>query len=108
MRRPLVCLAVLVALLFGSRTVHAWNAAGHMVVTKLAWDQLDAKDRQTLIQLLKDHPHWDRFFVAAGKPKNAPEAYFQFPLASPRADWPRGFPKPQTAEEKKIYEFHNG
>ena len=57
-----------------------------MVVTKLAWDQLDAKDRQTLMELLKDHPHWDRFFITAGKPKNAPEADFQFALASTWAD----------------------
>ena len=57
-----------------------WNAAGHMTITKLAWDQLDAKDRATLIELLKEHPHWEKFFLAAGKAKDVPDADVQFAL----------------------------
>lgn len=86
----------------------AWNAAGHMVVTKLAWDQLDAKDRQTLIELLKDHPHWDRFFTTSGKPKDAPEIDYQMALASTWPDWLRGFAKATTEDGKKVYRFHKG
>jgi hypothetical protein len=106
MVRPFILvLALLLAL---PLPVRAWNAAGHMVVAKLAWDQLDAKDRQTLMTLLKDHPHWNEFFIAAGKPKTAPEADFHFALASTWADWLRGFATPKNAEEKKIYQFHKG
>jgi hypothetical protein len=108
MLRPLAFLIALVVACAMPLPARAWNAAGHMVVTKLAWDQLDAKDRQTLMVLLKDHPHWDRFFVAAGKPTNAPEVDFHFALASTWADWLRGFAKAQTAEDKKIYQFHKG
>lgn len=103
----------LVALVFAFALIiplpsHAWNAAGHMTITKLAWDQLDAKDRQTLGDLLKDHPHWDRFFIATGKPKSAPEMDYQFALASSWPDWLRGFAKAQNEEDKKVYRFHKG
>lgn len=87
----------------------AWNAAGHMTVAKLAWDQLDAKDRQTLYDLLQEHPHWDRFFInAGGRPADASPRDYQFALASTWADWLRGFSKPRNDEEKQIYRHHVG
>ena len=108
MIRPLcVTLTVLCALL-ATPFAHAWNAAGHMTVAKLAWDQLDAKDRATLIELLKNHPHWERFFLAAGKAKDVPDVDVQFALASTWPDWLRGFAKAQDAEGKKVYSFHVG
>ena len=107
MRRLIaVSLAFLIAV---PPAVHAWNAAGHMVVTKFAWDQLDAKDRQTLTELLKNHPHWDRFFLAAGNPpKDVPDADFRMALGSTWPDWLRGFAKAKGAEDKKVYAFHKG
>lgn len=104
MRRLLVLL-VLFAL---ASPAFAWNAAGHMTVAKLAWDQLDAKDRQTLSALLKEHPHWEKFFLAAGSVKDVPDADYQFALASTWPDWLRGFAKANDAEGKKIYLFHKG
>src|SRR4029079_16607161 len=86
----------------------AWNAAGHMTVAKLAWDQLDAKDRQTLSNLLKEHPHCEKFFLACGTPKDVPDADYRFALASTWPDWLRGFAKANDAEGKKIYLFHKG
>lgn len=97
----------LLALLLVAAPAFAWNAAGHMTVTKLAWDQLDAKDRQTLITLLKEHPHWDKFFTAS-KAKDVPDADYQIALASTWPDWLRGFAKSNDAEGKKIYLFHKG
>src|ERR1019366_4204699 len=45
----------------------AWNSIGHMVVAKVAYDQLDAKQQLELYRLLKSHPHYDAF-LAAGRP----------------------------------------
>jgi hypothetical protein len=45
----------------------AWNSIGHMVVAKLAYDQLDAKRQVALYKLLKNHPHYKEF-LAAGRP----------------------------------------
>src|SRR4051794_29028836 len=45
----------------------AWNSVGHMVVAKLAYDQLDAKRQLALSKLLRTHPHY-QMFLAAGRP----------------------------------------
>jgi hypothetical protein len=108
MLRPVFAVVVALPLMTTPPAAQAWNAAGHMTVAKLAWDQLDAKDRATLIELLKEHPHWEKFFLAAGKAKDVPDADVQFALASTWADWLRGFAKSPDAEGKKIYAFHKG
>src|SRR5687768_5303252 len=100
-------LAVALVLTLGG-PLPAWNNAGHMAVTKLAWDQLDARERRALFDLLVHHPHWERFFKAAPKPANAAEIDFQFALASTWPDWLRGFAKSPDEEGKKIYLFHKG
>jgi hypothetical protein len=86
----------------------AWNNTGHMTVTKLAWDQLDAKERRAILDLLKNHPHWDRYFQTIAKPANVAEAEFTMGLASTWPDWLRGFAKSKDDEGKKIYLFHKG
>jgi hypothetical protein len=35
----------------------AWNEHGHMVVARLAWNQLTADQRAKVIAILKNHPH---------------------------------------------------
>jgi hypothetical protein len=43
----------------------AWNSVGHMVVAKLAYDQLDAKRQLALYNLLKTHPHYKEYLSAS-------------------------------------------
>jgi hypothetical protein len=42
---------------------HAFNAAGHMVIGLIAYDQLDAETRQAAVALLEDHPRFDQQFI---------------------------------------------
>jgi hypothetical protein len=53
------------ALLLCARPVWAWNSVGHMVVAKLAYDQLDQKRQLALYELLKGHPHYKDFLTAS-------------------------------------------
>src|SRR4051794_14700068 len=43
---------------------HAWNSLGHKVVAEIAWRQLDAPTRQSIVDTLRRHPRFDKDFVA--------------------------------------------
>src|SRR5687767_2075076 len=83
----------------------AWNNAGDIAIADLAWDRLEAGERQVLLELLKHHPPWERYFLAAGKPPMVVENDFLFTLGSTWPDWLRGFAKAKDDEGKKIYLF---
>ena len=100
--------SVLVAVLLFVAPTFAWNNPGHMTVVKLAWDQLDAKERKALYALLQNHPHWDRFFKVIHKPTGVPEQDFYVALAGTWPDWLRSFAKKSDEEGKKLYLFHKG
>lgn len=104
MRRALVAFIVLAV----ATPVLAWNNTGHFVVARLAWEQLDARERQAILALLKNHPHWERYFVATTKPAGAADGDYRIALGSTWADWLRGFAKAADDEGKKIYRFHVG
>ena len=106
--RRLSCLIASMILLVAASRSPAWNHAGHMTVAKLAWDQLTAQERVALYDLLKDHPHWDKFFTPIAKPKEVSDADFHFALAATWPDWLRNFAKNKDADAKKIYLFHKG
>jgi len=91
-----------------ARPILAWNNPGHMTIAKLAWDRLDAKQRTSLYELLKHHPHWERFFKASAPPTGVSEVDYAFALAGAWPDWLRGFAKAKDEEGKKIYRFHKG
>src|SRR4051812_33601050 len=105
MRRPLITLIAFLGLV---APLLAWNNTGHFTVAKLGWDQLEVRDRQALVDLLKNHPHWDRYFAATVKPSAAGEAEYRFVLGSTWADWLRGFAKAPDEEGRSIYRFHVG
>ena len=48
----------------------AWNAVGHMVVAKLAIEQLTTEERARLIAAFKEHPHFEQY-LAAQRPEGA-------------------------------------
>src|ERR1700761_4026635 len=100
--------SVFVAVLLFVAPAFAWNNPGHMTVVKLAWDQLDAKERKALYALLQNHPHWDRFFKVIHKPAGVPEQDFNVALAGTWPDWLRSFTKKSDDEGKKIALFFKG
>jgi S1/P1 Nuclease len=67
----------------------AWNEHGHMVVARLAWNQLSADQRAKVIAILKNHPHYAEY-LAARKPDGFTEDEWVFMRAATWADWVRG------------------
>jgi hypothetical protein len=64
MRRAIsICLLFATLSLVASRAL-AWNALGHRVVAEIAWQQLDAPTRQSIVDTLKHHPRFAGDFVA--------------------------------------------
>lgn len=67
----------------------AWNSVGHMVVAKLAYDELGEKHQLAVYRLLKTHPHF-KDFLAAARPKEIEnEAEWVFLRSSYWSDWIR-------------------
>jgi hypothetical protein len=69
--------------------VLAWNEHGHMVVARLAWNQLPADQRAKVVAILKKHPHYTEY-LAARKPDAFTEDEWVFMRAASWADWVRG------------------
>ena len=62
-------LTVVFLLALSHQRAEAWNATGHMTIAKLAWEQLDAGQRETAYRLLLQHPHVKEFFDKQPRPK---------------------------------------
>jgi hypothetical protein len=52
----MIRIAVTVVLLLHSASVFAWNALGHKIVAEIAWRELDAVARQSIVDNLRRHP----------------------------------------------------
>jgi hypothetical protein len=87
MNRIALALASLIVLLL-PRAAPAWNSVGHLAVAKLAYDQLADGEKLKLYQLLKTHPHFDRF-LAAGRPAGVEEAEWVILRSAVWPDWVR-------------------
>jgi hypothetical protein len=57
-------LATLVALTFSTLTAKAWNTVGHRAVAEIAWRQMNPSERQSITDLLKQHPHYKELLAA--------------------------------------------
>ena len=57
-----VALALLALVLLAS-PAHAWNALGHKVICKIAWDTLDDTTRSDIVATLRRHPRFDEDFA---------------------------------------------
>lgn len=88
MARFLLTALALVATLPAAR---AWNDKGHMVVARIAWQELTPAERAKVVEILKAHPHYDEF-LKAKRPDNIPEDEWVFMRAAAWADWVRGGP----------------
>jgi hypothetical protein len=56
-------LLIAIALLVQAPHVYAWNSLGHKTVAEIAWRQLDAKTRQSIVDTIRRHPRFDKDFA---------------------------------------------
>ena len=105
-----VIVAVMVTTGFTSSAALAWNETGHSVVAMIAWRQLDEPQRRQIGELLRQHPHYDKFLVAR-KPDGVDADEWAFLRASSWPDWVRPS-RPGTPDElykgPEITSFHRG
>jgi hypothetical protein len=87
-------IAALVICLFFVSPALAWNNKGHMVIAKLAWDQLNQPAKVAATRILKTHPHYAEFLVA-DRPDNIPEDQWAFMRAATWSDWVRSHHRSQ-------------
>jgi hypothetical protein len=86
----------------------AWNANGHMTIGRLAWDQMDARQREAAYKLLLEHPHSKEFFDAHPRPKEVSQAEWYFIIAGTWPDWLRGYTRSKRPEDMAIAAHHKG
>jgi hypothetical protein len=89
----LIAIGTVVAgfLLASVSQVKAWGDVGHMTVAKLAWDQLNMKQRMAAYQTLQKLPSLERFLEAHPKPANVSDQEWLFLIAADWPDWLKDF-----------------
>jgi hypothetical protein len=55
-----------------ARPAHAWDALGHRVIARIAWDHLSPQGRTNAVRLLREAPAWSG--IAELRPTDIPEA----------------------------------
>jgi hypothetical protein len=94
------CSIAIATIAFFTNTASAWNSIGHMTISKLAYDRLDAKSQLALFKLLKSHPHY-KDYLAAGRP-DVSEAEWVVMRSSVWPDWIR----PRKKDKRDVSRFH--
>jgi hypothetical protein len=94
-----------VAIVLFSQVLHAWNDAGHMLVSTFAFEQLSPKLRTKYLNILKQHPRFREDFVelkqARFKERNLDENdAWIFALAATWPDLSRHFGHVKDAKER--------
>jgi hypothetical protein len=84
----------------------AWNAVGHYLVAKIAFARLAPEERQKVVDVLKEHPHYKTYLVV-DKPAGVDEQEWVFMRAAIWSDWIR---PPRKLEgdiaDHPIHKFH--
>jgi probable HAF family extracellular repeat protein len=62
MPRRVLLIVSATALLLCASAAFAWNAAGHMAIASIAYDELNDYQRSALVTLLKEHPRFHQDF----------------------------------------------
>jgi hypothetical protein len=73
-RRHWFAAVVVLGLLFAAAPARAWNATGHQVAAEIAWRNLTPAVRAKVLELLKQHPHFERR-LAPTEPDTEPVDY---------------------------------
>jgi hypothetical protein len=75
MRTCRLCVAVVASILVAvAPLARAWNATGHQVVAEVAWRNMTPAVRAKVLELLKQHPHFERR-LAPTEPDTEPVDY---------------------------------
>jgi len=75
MRIRRCCVALLIGMmLIAAAPARAWNTTGHQVVAEVAWRNLTPAVRAKVLELLKQHPHFERR-LAPTEPDTEPVDY---------------------------------
>jgi hypothetical protein len=82
-----------------------------MTVAKLAWEQLDAKQRQAAYETLTHLPFFDKFRSERPRPDKVSEMEWVFLNAATWPDWLRDFARKSQGGRRpdpEIYKYHQG
>jgi hypothetical protein len=106
--RTRTSLLVLGIILLAAPPAPAWNELGHLVVAKLAWEQLEARQQDAAYETLQQLPYFDRFMSERARPEGVSAKEWAFINASTWPDWLRDFTKTGKRYSAEISKFHVG
>lgn len=67
-----------------SQSANAWNDRTHMIIAYMAYQRMKPEQRQSIADLLTEHPHYQSFLIK-DRPETCPESLWLFMRA---AVWP--------------------
>jgi hypothetical protein len=109
MMRVILYVLVLIATACLGRTALSFNEAGHMIVAKMAHDQLSDAQRAAAFAILQNHPHREEHFDTE-RPDGVDEKEWYFLRAATWSDFVR--PPPNTPQsvvvQHPIWKYHRG
>lgn len=102
---------LLLALLLAAfaRPAWAWNEVGHLTIARIAWEQLDATQREAVTSVLRQHPHCEQLLLK-DRPQEATPEEWMFLRAASWADYirpPRNLPRNEISTHP-VHRFHRG
>jgi hypothetical protein len=104
-KKPLIALCLCLILV---PPACAWNAVGHSLVAKLAYQRLKPEEREQIVVILRQHPHAEAYLLA-DRPANIPAGEWMFMQAANWSDWirpPRNFMGSQAQHPR--HKYHRG
>jgi hypothetical protein len=111
MKQLSVIVLAAVMLMSVPRAAQAWNETGHMTAAAVAWRQLDEAQRRQVGELLKQHPHYEKF-LAARVPEGVNVNEWAFMRAAVWSDWVRparpGNADAEVFKGPDITSYHRG
>jgi hypothetical protein len=82
-----------------------------MAIARIAYQELDDKEKKRVAEILKSHPHY-KIYLAAERPEGAGELEWAFMRAATWPDWVRppykGKDDPDPAAEERARKYHRG
>src|SRR4051812_17695203 len=97
-------LATCAFLLASASSAFAWNATGHMMVAKEAWDEMTPENRAKVSAILKNLPHYE--LLLSHKPKDYADAdAFAFMEAATWPDNIRSSSHPSNSEHRGVWHY---
>ena len=101
MKRLSIAAVIVLIFMAAPQRALAWNDVGHMTVAEIAWRQLNEAQRRQVGELLKQHPHYEKY-LAARVPDGVDVNEWAFLHAATWSDWIR------PARPGSEYEIYKG